>query len=190
MKDKVVMVFGDSITYGLYDDELNGWVNRIRNKLEKDNYFVFNLGIPGQSSIDLKNRFELEIKNRYNNEDDFIIIYAIGIKDALKLNDDIKNLNIFEDNIKYIINITKKYSKQIYFLSLIEPDYKKRTMYLKENVYLINNKLKELSLNNSENYIDVFNILDNINLIDGLHPDSKGNKLISLEVLEKLTNSK
>ena len=144
MKDKVVIVFGDSITYGLYDNELNGWVNRIRNKLEKDNYFVFNLGIPGQSSIDLKIRFESEIKNRYNSEDYFIIIYAIGIKDALILNEDINYVNIFEENIKYIIDITKKYSKQIYFLSLIEPDYKKRSMYLKENVYLINNKLKKL----------------------------------------------
>lgn len=82
MKDNDYIIFGDSITYGLYDKEMCGWVNRVRQELEKinQNNFVINLGIPGQNSTNIKNRFELELKNRYNNTDNFILIYAIGIK--------------------------------------------------------------------------------------------------------------
>ena len=59
-KDNVSIIFGDSITYGLYDKEMCGWVNRVRQELEKinQNNFVINLGIPGQNSTNIKNRFK------------------------------------------------------------------------------------------------------------------------------------
>ena len=71
MKDIVTIIFGDSISYGLYDNEL-GWSYRLRKKLGY-NHFIFNLAIPGQSSFDILNKFEIELKNRYNTSDDFKI---------------------------------------------------------------------------------------------------------------------
>ena len=62
-KDTVTIIFGDSIAYGLYDIKKYGWANRIKEKLNKNNFF-FNLAIPGQNSIDILNKFELELKNR------------------------------------------------------------------------------------------------------------------------------
>ena len=50
MKDKDVFIFGDSIVYGVGDNEKCGWVNRFRLDLENSNigdYNVFNLGIFG-----------------------------------------------------------------------------------------------------------------------------------------------
>ena len=35
MKDINILVFGDSITYGAWDKEKSGWVNRLRLALEK-----------------------------------------------------------------------------------------------------------------------------------------------------------
>ena len=52
MKDTVSIIFGDSISYGLYDKESLGWVNRARLNLN-NNHYIFNLAIPGQSSKDI-----------------------------------------------------------------------------------------------------------------------------------------
>ena len=86
-KDIVSLIFGDSIVYGLYDKEFGGWVNRVRIKLEQraKNNFIMNLGIPGQTSNDILNILELEIKNRYNTNDRFNLIFSFGIKDSLPI---------------------------------------------------------------------------------------------------------
>ena len=60
MKDKVTIIFGDSIAYGLYDNEL-GWSYMLRRKLIK-NHFIFNLAIPGQNSNNILDKFEIELK--------------------------------------------------------------------------------------------------------------------------------
>lgn len=89
-KDTITIVFGDSLVYGLHDYEFGGWVNRLRIKLnnkDKSN-FVFNMGIPGENSSNILLRLEDEIKNRYNEEDNFKFIFCMGIKDSILLNDD------------------------------------------------------------------------------------------------------
>lgn len=188
MKDNNYIIFGDSITYGLYDKEMCGWVNRVRQELENKNKnnFVINLGIPGQNSTNIKNRFEIELKNRYNNTDNFILIYAIGIKDASILKNDLNHINIFKENIKYIIDITRKYTNNIYFIGLIEPNYSKRKEYTKENVFLIDDTIKTICENNKVNYIKVRDkIKDNL-LVDGLHPNEEGHKILSKVILENI----
>ena len=53
----MLLVFGDSITYGLNDDK-GGWVGRLRKELEKDNLAnaghvensVYNCGIRGDTT--------------------------------------------------------------------------------------------------------------------------------------------
>lgn len=187
-KDNVTIIFGDSITYGLYDKEMCGWVNRIRNILENktNNNFIINLGIPGQSSTDIKNRFEIELKNRYNNTDNFILIYAIGIKDALILNKKPNHIQIFKENIKYIIDITKKYTNNIYFIGLLQPDYEKRKEYQKENVLNIDNTLENICQEELVEYIKILDLIDKKYLTDGLHPNNEGHKIISKFILEKI----
>ena len=187
-KDNVYIFFGDSITYGLYDKEMCGWVNRFRQELENksQNNYIVNLGIPGQNSTNIKNRFELELKNRYNNTDNFILIYAIGIKDASILKKDLNHINIFETNIKYIIDITRKYTNNIYFIGLTEPDYSKRKEYTKENIYLIDDTIKTICENNKVNYIKVRDIIKDNLLVDGLHPNSNGHQILSKYIKENI----
>ena len=60
-----------------------------------NNNFVINLGIPGQNSSDILKRFKTEIISRYNNIDNFNLIFSFGIKDALIMNDDIEHAKIF-----------------------------------------------------------------------------------------------
>lgn len=186
--DNVSIIFGDSITYGLYDKEMCGWVNRIRHTLENktENNYVVNLGIPGQSSSDIKDRFELELKNRYNDTDNFILIFAIGIKDALILNKDKEHVNKFNDNIKYIIDKSRKYTNNIYFIGLISPDYKKRKEYSKVNVHKIDDTLKNICEQEKVKYIKLIDKIEKEFLVDGLHPNNEGHQKISNIILERI----
>jgi len=187
-QDNVSIIFGDSITYGLYDKEMCGWVNRTRYILENktENNYIVNLGIPGQNSSDIKNRFELELKNRYNNTDNFILIFAIGIKDALILNTDKKHINTFHNNIKYIIDKTRKYTNNIYFIGLISPDYKTRKEYTKENVHKIDDILKNICKQEKVKYIKILDKIGTKLLVDGLHPNNKGHQKIADIIIEKI----
>ena len=122
MKDTVSIIFGDSISYGLYDEETLGWVNRVKLNLNNNHYF-FNLAIPGQSSKDILDKFEIELKNRYNEQDSFKLIFAFGIKDALLLGKDNNHINVFKENVLKIIKISKNYTEDINFIGLIKPNF-------------------------------------------------------------------
>lgn len=179
MKDVVTLIFGDSIAYGLNDDEL-GWAYRTRKQLN-NNHFVFNLSIPGQNSFDILNKFEIELKNRYNEIDDFKLIFSFGIKDALNNTD-------FKDNVLKIINISKKYTSDINFIGLIKPDITKRVEYNLERVIDIDNILEEICNIEKVKYIKIIDLINNEELTDGLHPNNNGHKKISEVVLKEIYN--
>ena len=182
-KDTVSIIFGDSISYGLYDNECLGWVNRTKLNLS-NNHYIFNLAIPGQSSKDILDRFELEFKNRYDVLDNFKLIFAFGIKDALILTKDNSHINIFKENVLKIIEISKNYTEDINFVGLIKPDFTIRSEYNLEDVITIDNTLEEICKNNNLNYIKLINLINNDELTDGLHPNSVGHKKISERILE------
>lgn len=186
--DVVSIVFGDSIVYGLHDKELGGWVNRVRMFLENNlnNNFVINLGIPGQNSSDILERFENEIKMRYNDSDNFNIIFSLGIKDSLLLSKDEKHIVKFERNILEIIDKTKKYTKNIYFIGLIKTDNKKRREYKQKNIIQIDKSLEKICKKNNVEYIKLRNLIDKEHLQDGLHPNNLGHKKISEIILQKI----
>lgn len=120
-KDVVTIIFGDSIPYGLFDNKYCGWANRIRMNLQRKNNFIFNLSIPGQNSFDILNKFEKELINRYNKDDKFKIVFSFGIKDALLISQNNK-IDYFRNNVLEIIEKTKEYTEDIYFIGLLKPD--------------------------------------------------------------------
>lgn len=185
MKDAVSIIFGDGISYGLYDNESLGWVNRVRLNLNK-NHYIFNLAIPGQSSKDILSRFEIELKNRYNDQDSFKLIFAFGIKDVLLLTKDNNYINIFKENVLKIIEISKNYTEDINFIGLIKPNFNIRTEYKLEDVIAIDNTLEEICKNNNLNYIKLMDLINNDELTDGLHPNSVGHKKISDRIFNSI----
>ena len=186
-KDTINIIFGDSIAYGLGDNEYFGWWNRLRKKDEKllKEYFL-NLSIPGQCSFEITERFEFEFKKRFNHDDKFKIFFAFGIKDALKLEDNKKYIKKFEQNVIKLINIAKKYTTDIYFLGLLNVNETIKTNYKKENIDTINNCLKLLCQKNSIKFINMLDVLNPNDLYDGLHPNEIGHEKISQYLYEKL----
>src|SRR3989344_3552583 len=88
----LILVFGDSITYGAWDTN-GGWVQRLRTYLDKKQladpklyYELYNLGVSGDTSTDLLERFEAETKQRIKRmsaKEEIIIIVAIGTNDSI-----------------------------------------------------------------------------------------------------------
>jgi len=197
--EKTINVFGDSIIWGASDD-LGGWVNRLRNNLaqDQDNYLkVYNLGISGNNSDGLLKRFNFE--NEFRNPNTIII--AIGINDSQYINS--KNnprvsLQKFESNLLELINQAKKYTQEIIFIGLIKVDEKKvmpiqwdsTKFYDNENIFLYNEKIKEICKNNELMFVEMFDLLDESDLDDGLHPNTKGHEKMFLRVKYFLKENK
>ena len=87
--DQNICVFGDSVTWGAWDNK-GGWVSRLRAFIESGNrdYFVYNLGVSGDTTKELLGRFDIEAKARSPN----IIIFQIGDNDSIFVKSGDKNL--------------------------------------------------------------------------------------------------
>ena len=181
-KDTVNIIFGDSIAYGLGDTECFGWLNRLRKKDEKLlKEFFLNLSIPGQTSSEIVERFEFELKRRFNYDDEFKLFFSFGIKDALKLGYDKTYLKIFEHNIIELIKIAN-----IHFLGLLNVNETIRVGYKRENIDTINECLETLCHKYSINFINMFDVINIKDLCDGLHPNELGHEKISQYLYESL----
>lgn len=186
-KDIVNILFGDSIAYGLYDNEYFGWFNRLRNKSEfMQKQFYLNLSVPGQCSGEILKRFELEIKNRINNQDIFYIVFAFGINDALKLKSNKSYEKMFENNILKLISLSKKYTNNICFLGLFDVDFNIRIEYDQACIDIINSKLELLCKNNQIKFINMKDVINTEDLYDGLHPNEIGHEKISEYIYKSL----
>ncbi len=189
MKDINILVFGDSITYGAWDKEKGGWVNRLRLALENDNsnkyYTIFNLGISGDVTEGIKNRFDNECKIRFAKEDNTIIIFSIGINDTQNVKDEDRvSLETFRNNIIALINSAKKYTNNILFIGLTKVDeskvaplpWDKDKCYLNNKIIDFDKELKNICLENNIDYLYIYDLLEVDELFDGLHPNNVGHQ--------------
>jgi len=191
-----ICVFGDSIAYGWWDFEKQGWVSRLRKFLEqKGDYRVFNLSIPGDTSKDLLKRFKNETKPR---EPD-LIIFAIGINDSqfyIKQNKFIVNPKQFERNLLKLIKQAKDFTNKILFVGLnpvneklVNPLPRDQSRALKnEFVKKYNEIMRNVCKNERIKFVNIFDGWIRLDwkklLFDGLHPNRKGHQKIFREVLK------
>ena len=178
-----ILIFGDSITWGAYDPEQGGWATRLRNHFEeKDNDIdVYNLGISGDTTADLLERIEVEAKSREPN----LIIFAIGINDAQFIhstNGLRVSLDEFQQNLAKLLAIAKKFTDKVVFVGLTRVDESKTTpipwntdkSYTNENIKRLDNAIEKFCEDNKLKFISMESVVGNDDLIDGLHPNTKG----------------
>jgi len=197
--EKIINVFGDSITWGAYDIE-GGWANRLRKYLEErdEDYFeVYNLGISGDNTDDLLKRFKNENEVRTPNS----IIIAIGINDSQYINSKDNpriSLEEFETNLFSIIRDARVFTSEIIFVGLTKVDESKllpvswdlTKYYDNENISLYNNKIKEICEKNNLPFIEMMDLLEDEDLSDGLHPNSVGHEKMFLRIKNFLLENK
>lgn len=199
-----VLVFGDSITQGFWDAD-GGWVNRIRKYYDQqmidgtnnDPPTIFNLGVSGDSSDDILARFDNETKARASEELAFVI--AIGVNDSrTKAGENFSDIDRYKQNLSEILKLARQYSNKVLFIGLTpcveersNPVSWSNTGYTNGRIKKFNNTLREFCEENQVSFVEILEpfakagVEDEL-LPDGLHPNSKGHKLLAYLVRPKL----
>jgi len=192
-----ILVFGDSIAYGAWDKE-GGWVSRLRKFIDEKNLtdpdfecLIYNLGVSGDTTEDLLERFEFELEQRLDEEMETILIFSIGVNDSqfVKSKYSIKiPQEKFRANLEELITAAKKYSSKIVFVGLWPVNEEKTNpvswdedkFYKNDSIRNYSNVIKTICEKNQVHFIDLFGLLlkeDYKKLLeDGLHPNSQGHQ--------------
>lgn len=189
-----ILVFGDSLVYGKWDEE-GGWVSRLRKYIDKkyniekrENFLVYNFGIPSELAIDLARRFEGELVSRMDKNDRNLVIIETGANDSCPNNrttgkktppEDFKNA------LRGMADFALKQKCELIFLGLapVNPARSKGLLFSEEGIReydgYITDAAKELGVRKLE-------ILDELNkmnfsdlLVDSAHPNSAGHEVLA-----------
>ncbi|MBU1198963.1 MAG: hypothetical protein KKF46_08495 [Nanoarchaeota archaeon] len=198
-----ILTFGDSIVFGRGEKPGTGWVGRLKNYFEEQDFYhaVYNMGIPGDTTSDLLARFEIESKSRihyFHTGDKYIIMFGIGTNDARCINNPENHQtepDKFRKNIISLISKAKKHTKNIVFIGLLPVDESITNPY--EDTYFTNKLqkqyndiIKECCKQENIEFIDLFDDWINIDykvlLDDGLHPNSEGYEKMYEQIKEFL----
>lgn len=192
-----VLVFGDSITQGMWDTR-GGWAQRLvtdffdmqLKDLTADVPWVFNLGISGDTTKQLLSRFEAETVARLGA--DMAFVFAIGTNDAWINADGGFNMSpeIYSANLKKLIAKARTYGSRILFVGLASVD-ESQTMpvswidisYTNERLALFEHTLKQVCDEEHVDFVPIFDAFQEAQakqnlLTDGLHPNDQGHELI------------
>lgn len=195
-----ILAFGASILYGAWDTE-GGWVGRLRKYVNERNLedlgrsscFVYNLGIPGDSSQDLLDRFDMEAKARIGDNEENLFIVSVGVNDCMLNNETgLNNISIenYTENLQKIIKLAEQYSGKVIFMGFFPVDenkvdpipWKLEFSYKNEFIQKYNQAMKSVAEKNKIYFIDIYDKImkmDYKNLLeDGVHPNSEGHKIM------------
>ena len=193
-----ICVFGDSIAFGALDYEGGGWVGRLKKYFEADcGALVYNLGIDGDNTDYLLERFDVEAEAR----EPAVIIFAIGINDASfrkSLKGNKVPISGFKKNLDILSQKAKVFTKKVIFISITKVDESKTAptpwntdnFYENKNVKEYNQAIKDFCRKNNLLFIDLFDLLDKEDLEDGLHPNSAGHEKMFQRVKDFLIANK
>ena len=197
------LIFGASITYGAWDTEKGGWVQRLRSFIEEKNKMediVYNLGVSGDTTNYLLERFESETKNRIEKGEPTIFIFSIDLNDSAKFNESryLVEAEEFKKNLAHLTNLAKKYSEKVVFIGLTLVDeaktvpvpWNKNVSYYNQDVIKYNEILKTFCQENKLLFIDIINTLKVEDLEDGVHPNSKGHEQMFEIIKDSLIKNK
>ena len=202
-----ICVFGDSLVFGRGDNKDRGWVGRLRKYVETKDYYnaVYNLGVPGDSTSELLERFETECKARtqkYWPGDNSVIMIGIGANDsrAVDTPENVQTMpTIFEGNISRLIKESKKYADKIVLIGLMPVDEQitnpyEATFFNNKCIEKYNKILKKSCIKEKVLFIDIFDKFKGLNYVklldDGLHPNAKGYEKMYEIIKESLVKHK
>ncbi len=182
---KRICVFGSSIGHGRNDDEAGGWCDRLKVYYfgKHSDISVYNLSVSGAMSRDVIARFDIEYSARRSE----IVLIAIGINDSTfdkNTNDNRVSLSDTKKNIEQLISLVKKDDNTIVLIgltsvmeNLVSPvPWASNLSYSNEDIQKYDNTIKEIAKNNNVPYCYMYDLLQEENLDDGLHPNAQGHQ--------------
>lgn len=206
MTERIVCL-GDSITEGIGDSSGIGWAGRLNADLSlrfPDKWHVMNLGVAGDTSLDIAHRLMSEVSYR----EPSILIIAAGLNDVTRRfwpdgHSNKIDLDYAMDIWMKIIRHVGRMPCKTLFVGL--PPVREELLPLRwmpyddsdlghgcvnEDVQRYNSRLKHLIEDAGYGFLDLFDDLRSSGyektLSDGLHPDSKGYDLLYAQILPRL----
>ena len=168
-----IVCLGDSLTYGARDKYGRSYPAELGSMLSKETgefYICHNYGVNGETSSDLLRRSWHQIKS---NPGAKIALLMIGTNDTKKPTP----LDIYEDNLRQIINSIKANGKTPIVASL--PDLKFSPYYIFNRDYISKYNSVILKLSREMNFLVAdMSGLDSY-LIDGVHFTHEGYKEVA-----------
>jgi lysophospholipase L1-like esterase len=187
MKNQIEIFFiGDSYVNGFGDSRKLGWAGRVSLEIERKGFEIthYNLGIKGDTSRDILNRWEQEVAIRNRVELETLFIFSFGTND-INMEMDI------EESISNSHKILEKAHKmgRLLFVGpppIIDKEFNKKLEKLDDAFHKLGNRLgipylslyKELSKKK-----DWFEKMDRV---DDFHPSDIGHQVIANLILEWL----
>lgn len=191
------LCFGDSITYGEYDGVSGGWTDILKRYFHSrfineniEELNVFNLGIGGETTNGLVNRFSTEADAR-TSPDQNLIFFAYGANDvAMKEGKRITDVIKLRANLQEVVEKAKKITPYLYIISILPvasaidgitvPSGKQRSNQIIEEY---NQSLQEFAAQHEIVFIDLYHSFfaekDILLSGDGVHPNDKGYQFIA-----------
>jgi lysophospholipase L1-like esterase len=191
-----VLIFGDSITQGLWDRQ-GGWAQRLIadylaqaiDNLEADTPLLFNLGISADTTVELLARFEHEAKLRQR--PGMAFVFAIGTNDTrIDGSTPFSTPEQYAANLELLITKAKQFNTSKLLCVGLQPCDEARTTpvswrdttYTNERLKLFDQTLQETCTNLGVAYVSIFDAYqrrqttEGTMLLDGLHPDDAGHR--------------
>ena len=120
------LCFGDSITYGEYDGVSGGWTDILKRYFHSvfineniEELNVFNLGIGGETTDGIVERFSAEVAAR-TSPDQNLIFFAYGANDvALKEGYRMVESEKFKTNLREVIGKAKEITPHLHIISIL-----------------------------------------------------------------------
>jgi lysophospholipase L1-like esterase len=147
-------------------------------------HMVFPLGVSGDTTKSILERFEFEAKKRMGWETaEEIFVFSVGANDTALI-----DLAESKRNLKEIIKRAKKFSKKIVFLEECPVDEKltrpvpwnRECFYENKKIAAFNKMLKQVAKKEGADVIKIFDAWKKKNyrkmLADGIHPNDKGHE--------------
>lgn len=204
---KRITVFGGGTSEGLWDKK-GGWVQRLKSKLNQKTletngskyYETFCLGIRGDNTQDVLDRFEQELdaREKHDEEAENTIIFQVGANDAQFVfeEDDLKTSpEDFRERMNKLMDKADQRAEHVIFLGLLPvsdedvdplPAIEGRS-YTSNRMKQYTEIIEELCEVHNIEHIDIFSMFGEQGFDelteDGLHPNNEGHKMI-LEVVE------
>ena len=187
-----ICVFGDSIGEGYYDSEKGGWVAQLSRFLHTPNedLQIYNCSISGQTTREVLARFDAEIKARGSKT----IIFALGTNDSWYFDNDKNKPNVsldeFKENLKSLVLRSQELAAKTIFIGAPRVDesrvmpipWRTEVFYDNDNIQRYNQAIKDICKEHRLRFIETFHLLEDQDLLDGLHPSTKGHTKLFEEI--------
>ncbi len=201
-----IIIFGDSITQGAFDEECGGWVSRLTAYTHKktvlsdfaDQSCIYNRGISGDTVLDLRKRFENELPQCTADNEKTAVLFAIGKNDSAISTDSGQTATPIETYRDVLGSLIRDAQLRDAFVGCVglgmvdetktNPIVWNPALALRNEILLQFDAAMQDAAGNAVLYIPIVDMFKGRpDLVpDGLHPDAKGHQLIFERVKEYL----